>query len=374
MTSNLFPEHPLMIGNEIYRFSRFGAHHPLSIERITPVIDLCYSLGWVDDPVYLESRMATQEMLCRYHDHEYVEAVFQAEQNGLVDQIISERFNLGINGNPIFPEIFTRPAITAGASIQAGELLAGVDNGVIYSVAGGTHHAKKAMASGFCFFNDLVLGILALLDGGIEKVLYVDLDAHHGDGVQDAFSNDERVLTVSIHEKGRWPGTGDVLDRANGAARNLPVPSGFNDTEMDLIVRRAIIPLGETFGPQAIVIQCGCDNLADDPQSKLQLSNIALWGAVDNLIKLAPRALIVGGGGYNPWSAARAWTGIWGIINNKDVDINLPLEAMGILKALTWNHSWGRSPPFHWYSSLADFPNEGIIREEIKDIISEVLK
>jgi acetoin utilization protein AcuC len=270
--------------------------------------------------------------------------------------------------------MFTRPATAAGASILAGKMLAEVDFGTIHSIAGGTHHAKKSMASGFCFFNDPVLGILAMQDGGLERILYVDLDAHHGDGVEEAFYNDDKVFTISIHENGRWPRTGAKEDRAGGSARNLPVPRGFNDSELDAIISEAVVPLGKIFKPEAIVIQSGCDGLADDPQSKLELSNLGLWKAIEKLIMLAPRVLVLGGGGYNPWATARAWSGVWATLNHINPKIKLPVKATRILRAMTWDHSKGRLPPEHWFSTIADEPNDGPVRSEINNLIEEVLR
>ena len=124
---------------------------------------------------------------------------------------------------------------------------------------GGTHHGRPDRASGFCYLNDPVLAILAWLDAGLQRVVYLDIDAHHGDGVQDAFHADDRVLTVSVHEAGRWPHTGLATDRAAGGARNLPVPEGFNDSEMRWLLHKAILPLIEAHRPQAIFLQCGAD-------------------------------------------------------------------------------------------------------------------
>ncbi|MBT6307225.1 acetoin utilization protein AcuC [Rhodospirillaceae bacterium] len=374
MKNSVFPARPVMIGSEIYRNSRYGEGHPLSIERVTPVMDLTFLLGWADSQVFVDSPCATPEMISRYHDEDYVAAVQHAEKYQSVPEYFRDRYNLGTHGNPIFPEVYTRPATAAGASILAGKMLSEQTEGIIYSIGGGTHHAQKAKASGFCFFNDIVLGILEMLDNGIERVLYVDLDAHHGDGVQDAFVDDDRVFTISIHEEGRWPRTGDLTDRSSGAARNLPVPKGFNDSELNEIILKAILPLGLRFRPEAIVIQMGCDGLADDPQSKLELSNLALWKALKHLTQLASRVLVVGGGGYNPWATARAWSGVWATLNNIDPVINLPLEATDVLKSLTWKHSRGRNPPQHWYYSIADKPNCGIVRDAILTIIEEVLK
>lgn len=374
MIPKAFPTRPIMIGGEIYRASRYGHRHPLSIHRVTPVMDLARALGWLDDTVYLESPMASPEMLTRFHDADYVAALQQAERDGRVTDAVKQRHNIGRNGNPIFPEIFSRPATAAGASILAGRALAVVERGVIHSLAGGTHHGRPGEAFGFCFFNDPVLGILAMLDGGLERVLYVDLDAHHGDGVQDAFHDEARVLTVSVHEKGRWPYTGPLEDRAGGMARNLPVPPDFNDSELDTVIAEAIIPLGRAFQPQVVVIQSGCDGLADDPQSKLALSNAALWRAVGQVAGLAPRVLVMGGGGYNPWAVARAWTGIWATLNGITPPATLSFAGETVLRALTWNHSKGRNPPEHWFSTLADPPNWGPVRQRVREIITEVTK
>lgn len=368
-----FPAHPVLLANEIYRHSVYGQRHPLSIQRVTPALDLVRALGWLDDSAYAETPQATPDQLHRFHDPDYVAAVVEAERTRHVPDEVRERFNIGRNGNPVFGEIFRRPATTSGASIMAGSALARVQRGIIHSLAGGTHHGRRAMAWGFCFFNDPVLGILAMLDHGLERVAYVDLDAHHGDGVQDAFHDDPRVLTVSVHEDGRWPKTGTLDDRAGGTARNLPVPAGLNDSELAVLIEQAVVPLVERFFPDALVIQTGADGLADDPQAKLELSNRALWDAVAALVPTAPRVLVVGGGGYNPWSVARAWAGIWATINGIDPDVPLTPSAEAVLRALTWNHSRGRNPPEHWFTTLADRRNPGPVRDPIHRIIEAVL-
>ncbi len=368
-----FPARPILIANEIYRHSVYGQRHPLSIQRVTPVVDLARSLGWLDDARYVESRRATPDQLARFHEPDYVAAVVEAERTRHVDEPVRDRFNIGRNGNPVFAEIFSRPASSSGASILAGSLLAGVEREIIHSLAGGTHHGRRAMAWGFCFFNDPVLAILAMLDHGLERVVYVDLDAHHGDGVQDAFHDDDRVLTISIHEADRWPRTGVLRDRAGGNARNLPVPRGLNDSELAVLVERAVLPLIERFFPDALVIQSGADGLADDPQARLELSYRGLWSAIDAPMHAVPRVLVLGGGGYNPWSVARAWTGIWATLNGIDPDVALEGASEDVLRALTWNHSKGRNPPEHWFTTLADTPNPGPVREEIHAIARAVL-
>ncbi|MGE0726266.1 MAG: acetoin utilization protein AcuC [Alphaproteobacteria bacterium] len=362
---------PVLIGSEIYRSSRYGRRHPLSIARVSPTIDLCRALGWLPDGSYVESPMATPDQLMRFHDPTYVAALMEAERTQHADAETCRRHGIGCNGNPVFPEVFRRPATSVGASLEgARRIRAG---GVAYNPAGGTHHGRPDRASGFCFFNDLVLAILSLRDAGVERVLYVDLDAHHGDGVEDAFFDDEQVLTISIHEAGRWPGTGGLGDRADGMARNLPMPAGFNDSELAAVIDDAVLPLARRFRPEALVIQGGADALNDDPQSRLSLSNNALFAAVEALLPLAPRVLVTGGGGYNPWAVARCWAGIWATIAGQAIPDRLPPDAETLLRGLEWHHSRGRNPPDHWFTTLADPPNPGPVRDEVRAAIAAVL-
>ncbi|HSR72119.1 MAG TPA: acetoin utilization protein AcuC, partial [Kiloniellales bacterium] len=195
---------PRFIGSEIYRRSSYGDRHPLAIPRVSTLIDLSRALGWLPDTVYIDSPRASPAELARFHDPAYIEALQAAEHDRQVAPEVRHRFNLGRNGNPVFAEMFRRPATACGGSILAGRRLAAAP-GVIYSPAGGTHHGRRDRASGFCYLNDPALAVLALLDGGVERVLYLDLDAHHGDGVQLAFHDEPRVRTISIHEDGRWP-------------------------------------------------------------------------------------------------------------------------------------------------------------------------
>jgi acetoin utilization protein AcuC len=342
-------------------------------------MDLCRALGWLPDSLYIDSPRATLEELARFHDPIYVAAVQRAEAQQELPAAERERFCLGRNGNPIFPQVFRRPATACGGAILAGRLLA-AEEGIVYSPAGGTHHGRPARASGFCYFNDPALAILALLDGGLERVFYLDVDAHHGDGVQDAFHDDARVFTLSIHEDGRWPmertgeGVGSVADRAGGAARNLPVPAGFNDSELDVLMEAAVLPLLAAFAPQAVVLQCGADGLAEDPQSRLELSNGALWRVVTRMRDLAPRLLVLGGGGYNPWSVGRAWAGVWATLNGFAVPERLPPAAEAVLRGLAWRHTRGRHPPEAWFTTLADPPRPGPVRPAVRALAARVLQ
>lgn len=362
---------PLFIGHEIYRGSSYGSRHPLAIERVSAVTDLVRALGWLKPAQFIESPQATPAQLARFHTPDYVAAVIAAEQAQRIDPALGERFSIGRNGNPIFADLFRRPATAVGASIRAAELVA--EGGIVYSPAGGTHHGRPDRASGFCYFNDPVFAILGLLDQGLSRIAYVDFDAHHGDGVEDAFAEDERVLTLSLHERGRWPHAAGTVQRQTKTVRNLAVPQGFHDDEFTYLLQRVVLPLVSEFAPQALVIQCGADALADDPLSKLELSNTVLWSGVAALKSHAPRIIVLGGGGYNPWSVARCWAGVWAVLNGIDVPERLPPEAETCLRRLTWNRAAGRDPPAHWFTTLADAPRRGPVRDEIRAVADVAL-
>jgi acetoin utilization protein AcuC len=335
------------------------------------MLDLVRAMGWLDETQYLDSPRATPAQLIRFHDRDYVDALMEAEQRQTLDAARRKQFALGRDGNPFFGEMFRRPATACGGSIKAAQLLR--NGGIVHSPAGGTHHGRPDRASGFCYLNDPALGILGLLDAGIAPIVYVDIDAHHGDGVQDAFDNDDRVWTLSVHEANRWPFTGPVDDRGGGQALNMAVEPGFNDSELSLLLDAVIIPLVERVQPAAIVLQCGADALEEDPLAKLSLSNRSHLAVVRALMTLSPRLLVLGGGGYNPWSVGRCWAVVWAALNDIDPDQPVTQEAESVLRNLTWHRSQGRNPPETWFTTLLDEPRPGPIRPETRDLIAAVL-
>lgn len=358
---------PLFFGGEIFRRRGYPDGHPLAIARIGPVIDLARLLGWLPDGQYRESPMASQDELARFHDRDYIAAVRRSQDAGVVSAADRARFNLGTLENPWFETMYDRAAICCGGSIAAARAVRG--GGIAYAPAGGTHHAQRARAGGFCYFNDPVLAICALLDSGLTRVFYADIDGHHGDGVQAAFAGDDRVFLASVHEAGRWPHTGGLADRGGGNVRNLPVPAGLNDSEMDVVVAQAFRPLAVRQRPDAVVITCGADALADDPLTKLALSNAALWRAAAALIALAPRAVVLGGGGYNPWATVRCWAGLWATLNGRAIPARLPAAAEALLRGLSWDFDDGEGRPESWFTTLADAPRPGPVRSVIRDVV-----
>jgi acetoin utilization protein AcuC len=364
----------VFVSSEIYRAAGYPTGHPLSIARVGTVMTLCSQLGWLDaspSARYLDSPRASREELGKFHDPDYVAALVAAEGSSAIPPRVRDRHRIGTAENPVFDGLFERASTSVGGSIAAARLAA--RGGVAYHPAGGTHHGRRDRASGFCYFNDPVFAILTLLAEGRGRVLYVDLDAHHGDGVEAAFGGDDRVFLVSIHEEKRWPYTGLLDDRAGGNARNLPVPAGLNDTEMDFLMRRAVLGLARRFKPDAVVVTCGADALKGDPLSRLELTNTCLWDAVMSLSHLSDATVVLGGGGYNPWTVARCWTGLWGRLSGRAIPPRLPPESTLLLRSLSCDLVDDDERAAEWFTTLADPRNEGPVRHRIEAIVDAVL-
>ncbi|XDA98143.1 acetoin utilization protein AcuC [Sulfitobacter sp. LCG007] len=364
---------PLFIGSEIFRRSSYGRWHPLRVPRVSTVMDLSRALGWLPGTQFLTSPRAKQKALEVWHHPDYLAALQRVEETQQATAEDLARHNIGSVTNPVFPEIWRRPATAAGGSLLAGELLA--DGGIVYNPAGGTHHGMPDRANGFCYLNDPVLAMLALRRQGVRRIAYVDIDAHHCDGVALAFHGDPDMLMISVHEERLWPRTGLLEDDAGGSAINLPVPRGLNDTEMAFIRDELILKAVARFAPEALVLLCGADGVEEDPLAHLGLSNNAHWAIVAALKDIAPRLLVLGGGGYNPWSVGRLWTGVWATLNGHDIPDLLPPAGEAVLRALSFDgNRRGKAPPEHWFTTLRDAPRDGDLRDEIVTRVGFLLR
>lgn len=318
-------------------------------------------MGWLPDQQFRVSPRAKPAALTSFHTAEYVAALQTAEAEGAVSERVRERHQIGTLSNPVFAEMYRRPATAAGGSLLAAELLA--HGGIVYNPGGGTHHGMANHASGFCYLNDPVLAIKAFLAQGLQRVAYVDIDAHHCDGVAVAFQDEPRVLMISTHEEKRWPFTGALEDRAG---LNLPLPKGAHDSEFSYALQEMILPAIQEFGPEAIVMQCGADAVQEDPLARLALSNNSHWRCVSALMEMAPRLLVLGGGGYNPWTVGRLWAGVWGTLNRVEIPEKLPEKARAVLAALSWNRQRGVVPDY-LMETLRDDPREGPVRQVVRE-------
>ncbi len=342
----------------------FGAHHPLSTGRQAAVVTLAEALGWLGPGERATAPLPDRATLERFHAQDYLDAFERVAVAGVAMVRDREAYNLGTMECPVFPGLRERALAGVGGSILAARLA--LEGRAAFHPAGGTHHGSRRRASGFCYLNDPVFAVLTFFDAGVNRVAYIDLDAHHGDGVEAAFEDDERVSTLSIHEAGRWPGTGQT--GSNGRIINAAVPAGINDSEYRLVFEAAIGPI-LAWRPEAVVIVLGADALAGDPLSKMRLSNDCLLACTAFAAGLAAPCAVLGGGGYNPWTAVRLWVAQWARMSGRRIPDLLPPAARDILGALTCDLVDEEDVEEGWLTRLLDGPAEGPVRPEVRDVI-----
>ena len=294
----------------------FGHSHPMKPWRLTLAKGLIMSYGMHAAMNNYISRPATRDEMEDFHSKEYLEYLKTARVV-IPDDDYPKPFNLGGSDCPIFEGLINYCSMYAGASIDAARKLCNNESDIAINWSGGLHHAKKAEASGFCYVNDIVLAILQLLRKH-PRVLYIDIDVHHGDGVEEAFWSTDRVMTVSIHKFDHlnfFPGTGD-LDRTGPASEsnpgahhsvNVPLADGIDDMQYVWLFKTVVGSCVEKFRPTAIVLQCGADSLAGDRLGRFNVQVQGHGACVAYCKSLNLPLLLVGGGGYTPRNVARAW-------------------------------------------------------------------
>ncbi|MFQ5441678.1 MAG: acetoin utilization protein AcuC [Thermodesulfobacteriota bacterium] len=311
----------------------YGPSHPMRPVRLRLTYELISALGLKDLPgaKFIEARRASDAEILLIHTPEYLEALKEADSGAAPPE--GAVFGLGYGDNPVFEGVFEWSSYSAGASLQAAELVAGGGADIAFNMAGGLHHAMAARASGFCYINDAALAVKYLVDLG-RRVAYVDVDAHHGDGVERAFYGTDRVLTLSIHESGRtlFPGTGSVSETGEGAGEgfsvNLPLPPATGDG-IYLRAFEALVPdVIKTFSPDVLVTQLGVDTFASDPITHLDLTTNVFEKVIKNFRSFGLPWVALGGGGYDLSNVSRSWTLAWAIMNGIDAPEKIPEEFL----------------------------------------------
>jgi len=283
--------------------------------KVRQTIDSMGLLG-SNNNIELAPEPATRKILAKLHTAEYLDMLQKAGTTGQFDYDMLAIGGIGTGDCPAFVGVYDHGLWAAGATVTgAKQILAGHTH-IAFNPSGGLHHAHATYASGFCYVNDVVLGCMTLADAG-KKVLYLDVDVHHGDGVQQAFYDRSDVMTISFHQSGRtlFPGTGFIDELGTGQGRgysvNLPLPIGtYDEIYMDAF-RRIVLPLIEAYQPDCLVIEIGTDALADDPLAQLMLSNNVYADIIADLLKFNTPLLATGGGGYNFENTVRAWSLSW---------------------------------------------------------------
>ncbi|GAA3530064.1 acetoin utilization protein AcuC [Amycolatopsis ultiminotia] len=306
-----------------------GGDHPFNPVRLELTVRLATELGVLDGVELLVPTAAGDEELLRVHVPEYLAAVRQAPEVGW-----DVGHGLGTTDNPVFSGMHDASALVVGSTLLAARKIADGEARRAVNIAGGLHHAMRDHASGFCVYNDCAIAISWLLDHGFDRIAYVDTDVHHGDGVQAAFYDDPRVLTVSLHQHPftLWPGTGYSAETGrDGTAINIPLPPHTRDPGW-LRAFHAVVPsVLEQFRPQLLVTQCGVDSHEEDPLADLSLSVDGHRSIYASLRDLAERYaegrwLAVGGGGYQLIRVVpRSWTHLLATVLDRDVPSETPL-------------------------------------------------
>lgn len=317
---------------------RFRPGHPLDPLRLELTVDLIRTMGLAggEDRPIIAPRHATDDELRTVHDDDYIDAVRHAADTPRA--AIDPRFGLGTEDVPIVPGMHEMSRAVVGSTLTAAEIVASGRATRAFGVAGGLHHAHAGEASGFCVYNDLAVAIRWLQRERGMRVMYIDYDAHHGDGVQSIFYDDPDVLTVSIHESGHYlfPATGfiDELGRGDGhgASANIPLDPHTEDPSF-LRAFDAVVPeLADAFQPDIVVLQAGCDAHALDPLTHLQCTTRLFEALVQRVVAIAEahcdgRIVATGGGGYAIREVVpRAWTLTWAALCGVEAPDAIPRE------------------------------------------------
>ncbi|HET6230454.1 MAG TPA: acetoin utilization protein AcuC [Longimicrobiaceae bacterium] len=340
---------------------RFRPDHPFNPKRLELAVSLIEAMGLVDDGDHriVATRAATEAELLRVHSPEYVEAVKRLSSGG--DPAEAWQWGLGTDDTPVFPGMHDVTSLVVGGTIRAAELVMGGEVQRAFNICGGLHHAHRDRASGFCVYSDLAAAIAWIREAHGARVMYVDYDAHHGDGVQGIFYDDPNVLTYSVHESGRYlfPGTGFVDELGDGEgygySLNLPLDAFTEDESWIDLYTRSFTEAAEAFQPDVIVLQNGCDGHVLDPLTHLRGTTRLYEETVRVTCEVADRLcggriVATGGGGYAIWRVVpRAWTLVWAGLSGQEAAKCVPME---------WLNRWQGESPELLPDRLRDAPGD----------------
>ena len=312
-------------------FDRFdyGLSHPLKMYRLQLTSELIFSLNLfkTTHSTIVPARMATEAEVLTFHDSDYLDVLKSADNGNVSPDLF--RSGLGTADCPAFEGCCEGSLLACGASLAAADELIGGNAEVAFNISGGLHHAHQSRASGFCYVNDPVVAINKLL-GHFERVAYVDIDAHAGDGVMEAFYDTNRVLTISTHENGRFlfPGTcfEDEVGEGNGVgfAVNIPFMPKSGDDAFIKGFDEIVVPLLHAYAPDVLVTQLGVDTLSSDPITDWELTTRSLLHALAAFRTIKVPWLALGGGGYDVANVCRGWTLAWAAMNGVEVSDDVP--------------------------------------------------
>ncbi|MFC3040144.1 acetoin utilization protein AcuC [Virgibacillus xinjiangensis] len=362
----------------------FHREHPFNQKRVLLAKELLEAAGQLDKRDIIPPRMATDEELTLFHDHYYVETVKKAGM-GLLSDEEGYEYGLGTEDTPIFNGMHEASAYLVGASLSAVDCVLEGKASHALNLGGGLHHGFKRKAAGFCIYNDGAIAINYIRKKYGLKVLYVDTDAHHGDGVQWGFYDDPNVCTFSIHETGRYlfPGTGNVNERGikegHGYSFNLPIDAFTEDESFLQVYETALKAIAEYFQPDVIITQNGADAHCYDPLTHL-CATMEIYEKIPQAAHQIAheycngRWIALGGGGYDIWRVVpRAWSQIWNVMKTGKPEAgDIPAEWLG-----KWQKQSPTPLPVHWEDKkeiVPEIPRRPDITEKNNKLLASLLK
>lgn len=324
-------EKAVLVFSDKFHHHSYGPGHPLKVERLRLTMDLIEEYGIFDtsSPPWVEAREAGEQDVMLIHSPEYLEVLKTANSGRVPSQ--AWKYGLGSGDNPLFSGLYDWSLLVTGATLECIRQVLNENREIAFNIAGGLHHAMQHRASGFCYLNDPAIGIAKMVQDGL-RVVYLDVDVHHGDGVEAAFYNTDQVLTVSLHQHGHtlFPGTGFPDDIGQGPGRgyavNVPLAPGTDDDLYIWVFMELVPPLVHAFAPDILVTQLGVDTLATDPLAGLNLTTDGFSQIVREIKSWGLKWVALGGGGYNIMNVARAWTQAWTIMKGVEIPDRLPRD------------------------------------------------
>jgi acetoin utilization protein AcuC len=310
---------------------------PFKTERARLTREILLSMGRYTDPdqgiVECAPQSATPDELLLFHSPEYLKVLGAAAGGELTPQGLA--MGLATPETPVFAGMYEYAALAAGGTLTGAKHILQNSADTVFNPSGGYHHAKKAAAGGFCYINDVVLAARLLANAG-KRVVVLDLDAHHGNGTQEAFYAEESVFTISLHESGEtlypWGGAETETGEGRGCGYNvnIPLPAGTDDDAFFGVFKEVVMPLLGAYNPDVILLEIGMDILAIDPLTHLSMTNNVIADTLPLITALAKPLLVTGGGGYNPQATARGWALVWSILCGHEVAEDLSLGMGGV--------------------------------------------
>jgi len=308
---------------------------PFNTSRASKTLETADSMGLLagSDREVIAPERATREELEGFHTAEYLDSI-EAAAAGKLGPFEAMGLGLGTPDCPVWPGMMSYLTLATGASVTGARLVIDGQAKVAFNPSGGLHHAHAGQASGFCYLNDLVLAANAFRAAG-KRVLFFDIDVHHGDGVQKAFYARKDVMTISMHESGHtlFPGTGFVHEMGEGdgigCSVNVPLPVGTYDDAYRRAFEQAALPLIKAYDPDVIILELGMDTLSGDPLAHMHLTNNTPADIVDTVVGLGKPILATGGGGYHLEHTVRAWALCWGVLCGDHADHEDAMLGMG---------------------------------------------